>query len=190
MAPRSEESAWVPQTDDAALDIQVDKPIVQADPSDVPANEEEHPQQEQGPITVDPFVSGTANFCSNLFGTLLGQTKICEHCAQKLFHSEARIKEKVGDKTIYFHPECKSARAAIEEKKAALHEDLLNFFAIKEEMALRSEEEHNAAMVAKDDARALEANDAEQAIPQVAPTRKRGFFAKLFGGCRSEEAVA
>ena len=176
MAPRSEETAWVPPSDEDALVTQEEKPILQ---EKVPEEAQETKAQELA--AVDPFVSESTNFCSNLFGTLLGKTKICDHCRLLILNSESRVVNKVGEKKIYFHSDCKTARTTILENKKALHKDLLTFFEIKESLVIKLQAERQAA---RDAAAARAQEEANKKQP-----RKKGFLSKLFRGRRSTRAA-
>ena len=153
------------------------------------------PGEENGAL--HPILSSTTILCSNVFGTLFGKTKRCEHCQIKLVHSEERIKETVavGEEEnakifkTYFHPECKIAHVARQDEMKVVHKELLQYFRIRSEMARRAEMERLTAIR---EAQRLETERvaAERALSErleVGP--KQGFFSRVFGGCRNHKAV-
>lgn len=202
MAPLSEDTMWSLQPEEPAFDdVQPMKPV-QQDEGTVgtehsPSPMEENPativaKDEREDTTEESILASSTNFCTNFFGTLLGRSKVCEHCQQKLVNSDERIKEKHGDIKIYFHPECKAQRTAIEERKKVLHTDLLAYFDRKEESARRAAEDAvQADIKSRADREALLANarSLEKYSAPISPPKKQGFFARLFGGCKSNTSV-
>lgn len=161
-----------------------------------PVKAVEGAETEAEPESVDPIISVSSNFCSNLFGTILGKKKICNHCKQNLLNSDLRLKEMEGETKIYYHPECKTQRTAFIEKKSELHQDLMQYFAMKAEMERRAELERLAKIEAARRAEVERRHEAERQAAEFERSRgassKRGLMATLGDmlGCRNNRAVA
>ncbi len=184
MAPRSEDVTLMPINDDAVVDVQ---PVKAVDGESVRESENE-----------EPIIYVPDNFCSNLFGAILGKKKVCNHCKQTLLNSELRLREMDGETKIYYHPECKTERTAFVEKKQELHNDLMAYFQMKAELERRAELERLAHIEAARRAELERRRESENQA--VAMENDRGLdsapkeglmkkFSRMFDGCRNNRAV-
>lgn len=174
----------MPMSDEATVDTEPVKAVEGAET-----------EAESEPESVDPIISLSSNFCSNLFGTILGKKKICNHCKQNLLNSDLRLKEMEGEKKIYYHPECKTERTARIEKKSELHQDLMKYFEMKAELERRAELERLAKIEAARRSEIDRRREAERQAAEFERSRgssKKGLMATLGDmlGCRNNRAVA
>eukprot|EP00934_Nitzschia_sp_Nitz4_P005366 Nitzschia sp. Nitz4//scaffold12_size214221//130376//130990//NITZ4_001510-RA/size214221-processed-gene-0.165-mRNA-1//-1//CDS//3329535050//5356//frame0 len=202
MAPLAETDMYTLEpAEETFEEVQPMKPVQHEDEGTVDTSPmaAENPASDEVDGAEDFIFTTSSTFCTGIFETLMGKSRVCEHCQQKLINSEMRLKEMHGDVKIYFHPDCKTQRVALEEKKVELHADLMGYFEAKEEAARKAAEaailaelEAEAAAMEAEKARARSLEVQEPAAPVAAPTpapKKQSFFSKLFGGCRNNSAV-
>lgn len=184
MAPRSEDVNVMSLPEEATVDVQLVKPV--------------DGEEAQEPENTDPIIYVPDNFCSNLFGAILGKKKVCNHCQQTLLNSDLRMKEMDGETKIYYHPDCKTERTAFVEKKQELHQDLHAYFEMKAEMERRAELERLAHIEAARRAELERRREAERQAVELERSRgmdeapKEGLMKKIsnmFSGCRNNRAV-
>ena len=171
----------MPMSDDSTVDIQ---PVKAVESTETATDGE----------SVDPIIAVSSNFCSNLFGTILGKKKICNHCKQKLLNSDLRLKEMEGETKIYYHPDCKAERTVFMDKKCDLHEDLMQYFVRKAEMERRAELERLAKIEAARRDELSRRHGAERQAAELERSlgsSKKGLMATLGDmlGCRNNRAV-
>jgi hypothetical protein len=131
-------------------------------------------------------IAGTPNFCTDLFGVLTGKNKTCSHCQEEVLYSEERVKERQDKEKIYFHMECDKLRKEMAQVKSNRSEV---FQEIEKYWTARQAAEAHRTRVNVEMKEYFSSREMQKSPPET-PQKKKGFFSRIFGGCRNNNAVA